>query len=186
MRAHVLSKLLATEVYFRIYIASYKYKDGWQTRDAIHINYEKSPTPPLDQILPKKSRKYNVPTVSTYSYLNTPVNRINGKNNCLQKMFSTTDNGQAESVVHYVLWGRGDHISDGFQGERGGGQSSPTKCIEGTIKNSQPTRSGGGVVIRISQSLSREIGLSWHNQNNQNDRKKVTVCCKMIKIVTVY
>ena len=119
MRAHVLSKLLATEVYFRIYIASYKYKDGWQTRDAIHINYDESPTPPPDQILPKKSRKYNVPTVSTYSYLNTPVNRINGKNNCLQKMFSTTDNGQAESVVHYVLWGRGDHISDGFQGERG-------------------------------------------------------------------
>ena len=154
MRAHVLSKLLATEVYFRIYIASYKYKDGWQTRDAIHINYDESPTPPLDQILPKKSRKYNVPTVSTYSYLNTPVNRINGKNNCLQKMFSTTDNGQAESVVHYVLWGRGergrvlgfwgDHISHGFQGERGGGgQSAPIKCIEGTIKNSQPIRSGG-------------------------------------------
>ena len=23
-------------------------------------------------------------------------------------MFSTTDNGQAESVVHYVLWGRGE------------------------------------------------------------------------------
>ena len=25
----------------------------------------------------------------------------------------------------------------------GGGQSSPIKCIEGTIENSQPTRSGG-------------------------------------------
>ena len=108
MRAHVLSKLLATEVYLRIYIASYKYKDGWQTRDVIHINFDESPTPPPDQILPKKSRKYNVPTVSIYSYLNTPVNRINGKNNKLQKMFSTTDNGQAESVVHYVLWGRGE------------------------------------------------------------------------------
>ena len=80
MRADVLSKLLATEVYF-LYIASYKYKDGWQTRDAIHINFDESPTPPPDQILPKKSRKYNAPTVSTYSYLNTPVNRINGKNN---------------------------------------------------------------------------------------------------------
>ena len=81
MRADVLSKLLAKEVYFRIYIASYKYKDGWQTRDAIHINFDESPIPPPDQILPKKSRKYNAPTVSTYSYLNTPVNRINGKNN---------------------------------------------------------------------------------------------------------
>ena len=46
------------------------------------------------------------------------------------------------------------------RGAGGGGQSSPTKCIEWTIKNFQPTRSGGGVVIRISQSLSREIGLS--------------------------
>ena len=81
VRADFLSKLLAKEVYFRIYIASYKYKDGWQTRDAIHINFDESPTPPPDQILPKKSRKYNAPTVSTYSYLNTPVNRINGKNN---------------------------------------------------------------------------------------------------------
>ena len=53
----------------------------------------------------------------------------------------------------------GDHISHGFQGERGGGQSSPIKCIEETIENSQPTRRGG-VVIRTSQSLSREIGLS--------------------------
>ena len=155
MRAHVLSKLLATEVYFGIYIASYKYKDGWQTRDAIHINFDESPTPPPNQILPKKSRNYNVSTVSAYSYLNTPVNRINGKNNCLQKMFSTTDNGQAESVVHYVLWGRGEgcailgwsHITWISRG--GGGQSSPIKCIEGTIKNSQPIRKAG-VVIRIS------------------------------------
>ena len=37
----------------------------------------------------------------------------------------------------------GDHISHGFQGERGGGQSSPIKCIKGTIENSQPTRRGG-------------------------------------------
>ena len=73
-------------------------------------------------------------------------------------MFSTTDNGQAESVVHYVLWGRGEggrvlgfwgsgvityHMD--FEGS-GGGQSSPIKCIEGTIKNSQPIRSGGGGV----------------------------------------
>ena len=145
MRAHVLSKLLSTEVYFRIYIASYKYKDGWQTRDAIHINFDESPTPPPDQILPKKSRKYNVPTVSTYSYLNTPVNRINGKNNCLQKMFSTTDNGQAESVIHYVLWGRGDHIWDGFQGERGGGVSRLQQSVSsGLLKISSQQEAGEG------------------------------------------
>ena len=30
-----------------------------------------------------------------------------------------------------------------FKGS-GGGQSSPIKCIEGTIENSQPTRRGGG------------------------------------------
>lgn len=90
-------------------------------------------------------------------------------------MFSTTDNGQAESVVHYVLWGRGeggggegsgvlvfwgDHISHGFQGERGGGwgvggQSSPIKCIEGTIKNSQPIGSGGGGHKNIGRSVYR-------------------------------
>ena len=186
MRAHVLSKLLSTEVYFRIYIASYKYKDGWQTRDAIHINFDESPTPPPDQILPKKSRKYNVPTVSTYSYLNTPVNRINGKNNCLQKCFQRPITAKLSQWFITSCGGGGITYQMDFKGSGGGGQSSPTKCIEGTIKNSQPTRSGGGVVIRISQSLSREIGLSWHNQNNQNDRKKLTVCCKMIKILTIY
>ena len=93
------------------------------------------------------------------------------------------EGGGGESSGVLGFWG--DHISHGFQGERGGGQSSPIKCIEGTIKNSQPIRSGGGVVIRISQSLSREIGLSWHNQNNQNDRKKLTVCCKVMKILTM-
>ena len=48
VRAHVLSKRLAIEVFFRIYIASYEYKDGLQTRDAIHINFDESPTlPPI-------------------------------------------------------------------------------------------------------------------------------------------
>ena len=43
------------------------------------------------------------------------------------------------------FWGSGVityHMD--FKGSGGGGQSSPIKCIEGTIKNSQPIRSGGG------------------------------------------
>ena len=63
------------------------------------------------------------------------------------------EGGGGEGSGVLVFWG--DHISHGFQGERGGGwgvggQSSPIKCIEGTIKNSQPIGSGEGVVIRIS------------------------------------
>ena len=68
-------------------------------------------------------------------------------------MFSTTDNGQAESVVHYVLWGRGeggrvlgfwgDHISHGFQGERGGAVVS-NKVYRGDYKKFPANKEGGG------------------------------------------
>ena len=65
-------------------------------------------------------------------------------------MFSTTDNGhglvgEGEGGRVLGFWGSGVityHMD--FKGSGGGGQSSPIKCIEGTIKNSQPIRSGGG------------------------------------------
>ena len=51
--------------------------------------------------------------------------------------------GKGSGVLGF--WGSGVityHMD--FKGSGGGGQSSPIKCIEGTIKNSQPIRSGGG------------------------------------------
>ena len=56
-------------------------------------------------------------------------------------MFSTTDNGQAEPVVHYVLWGRGEgggfwgsgvityHMD--FKGSGGGGAVVSNKVYRG-------------------------------------------------------
>ena len=68
------------------------------------------------------------------------------------------EGGGGEGSGVLVFWG--DHISHGFQGERGGGwgvggQSSPIKCIEGTIKNSQPIGSGGGGHKNIGRSVYR-------------------------------
>ena len=55
-----------------------------------------------DQIIPEKSRKWNLPTVFTYSHLNKPINLSYGKK--LMKIFSRSDNGRANSVVHNVFW----------------------------------------------------------------------------------
>ena len=59
------------------------------------------------------------------------------------------------------------------------------KAYRGDYKRLTANKEWGRVVIRISQSLSGEISLSWHNQKNQNDRKKLTVCRKMMKILTI-
>ena len=47
-----------------------------------------------------------------------------------------------------------------------GGQSSPTKCIEGTIKKltANKKRGGGGLVITISQTL---VGRSVHRDTTK-------------------
>ena len=54
-------------------------------------------------------------------------------------MFSTTDNGQAESVVHYVLWGRGE----GGGGRGGGFWGSGVITYHMDFKES----GGGGSVV---------------------------------------
>ena len=87
-------------------------------------------------------------------------------------MFSTTDNGQSEFIP-----------SSGRNQELGSVVSN--KAYRGDYKRLTANKEWGRVVIRISQSLSGEISLSWHNQKNQNDRKKLTVCRKMMKILTI-
>ena len=149
----------------------------------------------------------------TYSYLNISINLINGKKNWLKNIFNdrwrqswisgllclvVVIRSSCRNLVspeytsifsRYPLeasrqrrggigfWG--DHMD--VNGNRGG-QSSPTKCREESIKNWLPMK-GWGRVVRISQGLSGEISLSWHNENNQNNRKQLTVSRKMMKIL---
>ena len=123
-------------------------------------------TPPLNQILPGKSRKYSVPTVFTYSYLKISINLINGKKNWLKNIFNdrwrqswisdllclvVVIRSSCRNLVspeytsifsRYPLeTSRQRRGGIGFWGHyidvngNSGGQSSPTKCREESIKN---------------------------------------------------
>ena len=148
----------------------------------------------------------------TYSYLNLSINLINGKKNWSKNIFndrwrqswisgllcfvvvirssccSLVSPEYTSIFSRYPLeasrWRRGGFWGDHMDvNENRGGQLSPTKCREETVKNWLPMKVWGGGVVRISQSLRGEITLSWHNQNNQNNRKKLTVSRKMMKIL---